>query len=51
MRKMRGGMLKVLAETWDEYMRTPRFMEMMKGIAERHARPQTHGARRNEPSA
>ena len=22
MRKMRGGMLKVLAETWDEYMRT-----------------------------
>jgi len=31
MRKMRGGMLKVLAETWDEYMRTPQFMEMMKG--------------------
>ena len=30
MRKMRGGMLKVLAETWDEYMRTPLFMEMMK---------------------
>src|SRR5271166_3417443 len=30
-RKMRGGMLKVLAETWDEYMRTPQFMEMMKG--------------------
>jgi uncharacterized protein YdcH (DUF465 family) len=30
MRKMRGGMLKVLAETWDEYMRTPHFMEMMK---------------------
>jgi uncharacterized coiled-coil protein SlyX len=30
MRKMRGGMLKVLAETWDEYMRTPQFMEMMK---------------------
>jgi hypothetical protein len=29
-RKMRGGMLKVLAETWDEYMRTPQFMEMMK---------------------
>ena len=28
---MRGGMLKVLAETWDEYMRTPQFMEMMKG--------------------
>jgi hypothetical protein len=23
-------MLKVLAETWDEYMRTPLFMEMMK---------------------
>ena len=30
MRKMRGAMLKVLAETWDEYMRTPQFMEMMK---------------------
>jgi hypothetical protein len=30
MRKLRGGMLKVLAETWDEYMRTPQFMEMMK---------------------
>jgi hypothetical protein len=30
MRKMRGGMLKVLTETWDEYMRTPLFMEMMK---------------------
>ena len=30
MRKMRGGMLKVLAETWDEYMRTPLFMAMMK---------------------
>ena len=30
MREMRGGMLKVLAETWDEYMRTPQFMEMMK---------------------
>src|SRR3974377_2047086 len=30
MRKMRGGMLKVLAETWDEYMRTPQFMEVMK---------------------
>jgi hypothetical protein len=29
-RKMRGGMLKVLSETWDEYMRTPQFMEMMK---------------------
>ena len=30
LRKMRGGMLKVLAETWDEYMRTPLFTEMMK---------------------
>src|SRR6516162_5159517 len=30
MRKLRGGMLKVLAETWDEYMRMPQFMEMMK---------------------
>jgi hypothetical protein len=30
MSKMRVGMLKVLAETWDEYMRTPQFMEMMK---------------------
>ena len=30
MRKIRGGMLKVLAETWDEYMRTPQFLEMMK---------------------
>jgi uncharacterized protein YdcH (DUF465 family) len=30
LRKMRGGMLKVLAETWDEYMRTSQFMEMMK---------------------
>ena len=29
MRKMRGGMLQVLAQTWDEYMRTPQFMEMM----------------------
>jgi uncharacterized coiled-coil protein SlyX len=29
-RKMRGGTLKVLAETCDEYMRTPLFMEMMK---------------------
>src|SRR5208337_3295860 len=29
-RKMRGGMLKVLGETWDEYMRTPQFMELMK---------------------
>ena len=30
LRKMRGGMLKVLAETWDEYMRTPQFMQLMK---------------------
>jgi hypothetical protein len=30
LRKMRGGMLKVLAETWDEYMRTPQFKEKMK---------------------
>jgi hypothetical protein len=30
MRKMRGGMLKVLAETWEGYMRTPQFMEMMR---------------------
>jgi hypothetical protein len=30
MRKMRGGMMQVLAETWDQYMRTPQFMEMMK---------------------
>jgi hypothetical protein len=30
MRKMRGGMLQVLAESWDEYMRTPQFMEMLK---------------------
>lgn len=30
MRKMRGGMMHVLAETWDAYMRTPQFMEMMK---------------------
>jgi hypothetical protein len=29
-RKMRGGMMQVLAETWDAYMRTPQFMEMMK---------------------
>ena len=29
-RRMRGGMLKVLAETWDRYMRTPRFLETMK---------------------
>ena len=30
MRTMRGGMMQVLAETWDAYMRTPQFMEMMK---------------------
>jgi hypothetical protein len=30
MRKMRGGMMRVLAETWDTYLRTPQFMEMMK---------------------
>jgi translation initiation factor 2 alpha subunit (eIF-2alpha) len=30
LRKMRGGMLKVLAETWDEYMRTPQFLQLMK---------------------
>jgi hypothetical protein len=30
LRKMRGGMLRVLADTWDEYMRTPQFLEMMK---------------------
>jgi hypothetical protein len=30
MRKMRGGMLQILAETWDEYMRTPQFLELMK---------------------
>ena len=30
LRKMRGGMLQVLADTWDEYMRTPQFLEMMK---------------------
>jgi hypothetical protein len=30
MSKMRAAMLKVLAETWDEYMGTPQFMEMMK---------------------
>lgn len=29
-RKMRGGMLKVLSQTWDDFMRTPQFMEMMK---------------------
>ena len=30
MRKMRGGMMQVLSETWDAYLRTPQFMEMMK---------------------
>lgn len=30
LRRMRSGMLKVLAESWDEFMRTPLFMEMMK---------------------
>ena len=30
LRKMRSGMLKVLTECWDEFMRTPFFMEMMK---------------------
>jgi len=30
MRKMRSGMLKALSGTWDEFMRTPQFMEMMK---------------------
>jgi hypothetical protein len=30
MRKMRSGMLEVLAETWDEYLRTPQFMELMR---------------------
>jgi hypothetical protein len=29
LRKMRGGMLKVLADTWEEYMRTPQFMQLM----------------------
>jgi hypothetical protein len=29
-RKMRGAMLKVLGDTWDDYMRTPQFMELMK---------------------
>ena len=38
MRKMRGGMLKVLAETWDEYMRT------LNGALDL----KTHGSRRNE---
>jgi hypothetical protein len=30
MRKIRSGMLKVMTETCDEFMRTPQFMEMMK---------------------
>lgn len=30
LRKLRGSMLKALAETWDDFMRTPQFMEMMK---------------------
>jgi len=30
MRKVRSGMLKAMAGTWDEFMRTPQFMEMMK---------------------
>jgi len=29
LRKMRGGMLKILADTWEEYMRTPQFMQLM----------------------
>jgi hypothetical protein len=29
LRKMRGGMLKVLADTWEEYMRTPQFIHLM----------------------
>jgi uncharacterized protein YdcH (DUF465 family) len=30
MRKVRSSMLKAMAGTWDEFMRTPQFMEMMK---------------------
>jgi len=30
MRKVRNSMLKALASTWDDFMRTPQFMEMMK---------------------
>jgi hypothetical protein len=30
MRKMRSGMLKAVAGAWDDFMRTPQFMEMMK---------------------
>ncbi len=29
-RDMRAGMLKVLTEAWDQFMRTPQFMEYMK---------------------
>jgi hypothetical protein len=29
-RTLRSGMLKVLSEFWNEFMRTPQFMEMMK---------------------
>ncbi|HEX9786213.1 MAG TPA: hypothetical protein VGA56_26235 [Opitutaceae bacterium] len=29
-REMRSGMLKVLADCWEEFMRTPQFMEYMK---------------------
>lgn len=29
-RRMRDNMLKVLSQTWDEFMRTPQFMEMMR---------------------
>lgn len=29
-REMRSGMLKVLADSWEEFMRTPQFMEYMK---------------------
>ena len=43
MRKMRGGMLKVLADTWDEYMRTPPVHGNDEGIAERRTGPQTPG--------
>ena len=35
MRKMRGGMLKVLAETWDEYMRTPQRIAKQENAIER----------------
>jgi len=30
MRRVRGGMLKAMAGAWDEFTRTPQFMEMMK---------------------